>query len=454
MSHACSVLLASFLFFATQVIGQTKTELQELNNLDSIAFAALEKGLPDVEQKAEELLESSQEYQSNLHLINANTLLGIVNKNKGYYVTAVDFYNQALKVAEEAKDNGRISACYNNIGSVYQIQENYAKALYYFQKSLNIEEKLNNPLQKSIRLYNIGDMYREMDSLTMALTNFNSSLLIEKEHQNREGIVYALLGVVDIYLKLDKPADASISLDEVKGYISEADVEIKILYNMLSADLLGSKGEYDQALSMLNESKAISNKYEYRIHLVDIYEKEIELKEAQETFDKSAKKTQAIDTSSSASLIIWIPIALVLLIAIVVITKRLKKRKSELADGSIEENVDLAPIFQLENEKGKILLKIAMNQIISFEANDNYVITHYLSEDDNFQKSMERASLKKIEVLLSGNPTFHRVHKSHIVNENHVKSIAGKAQSYKIEMNHLETAIPVSRSFDIKQISQ
>lgn len=185
------------------------------------AFVALESNAPNVTEKANALLEAGKEAKLPIYQINAYTILGIVNKNKGYYVTSVDYYNNALKVAEETRDEGRISACYNNIGSVHQIQEDYAKALTYYKKSLELEEKLNNPLQKSIRLYNIGEIYREMDSLSLALSNFNNSLIIEKEYKNNEGIVYALLGISDVYLQLNRPTDASISLGEAKKIFTE-----------------------------------------------------------------------------------------------------------------------------------------------------------------------------------------------------------------------------------------
>ena len=166
---------------------QSSVQRTELDRLDSIAFAALENGLPDTETKANRLLDKSILNHSLLHEINANTILGILNKNKGYYITSINHYFNALNAAEMRKDTGRISACFSNIGSVYQLQENYLKSLHYFRRSLELEEKLDNPLQKSIRLYNIGDVYRELDSLDLALNYFNQSLLIEERPPKSRG---------------------------------------------------------------------------------------------------------------------------------------------------------------------------------------------------------------------------------------------------------------------------
>jgi len=295
------LIIVLLLMVSDRSSAQPESSSDYLNRLDSLAFAALESNNPIATKKAFELLKAAEQSNSSIHKINAYTILGIVNKNRGYFVTAVNYYNDALKVAEKAGDQARISACYNNIGSVYQIQENYPQALLHFQQSLDIEEKLNNPLQKSIRLYNIGDIYRELDSLSLALNHFNSSLLIEKQFQNNEGIVYALLGISDVYLKLNKPVDAGISLDEAKKYLNETGIETQILFNLLNSELLISKNEFDGALASLQKAKKQSMDYDFRVYLMDIYENEIEAKEAKERFELESQRNLKKGSSEEKS---------------------------------------------------------------------------------------------------------------------------------------------------------
>lgn len=122
-------------------------------------------------------------------------------------------------------------------------------------------------------------------------------------------------------------------------------------------------------------------------------------------------------------------------------------KTSETLDQEIEK------VFHLENDHGKMLLEIAIKQIICFEANDNYVVTHFLNKNNELKKSMERVSLKKIEELLAIEEVqFFRVHKSYLINPEYLEEIKGKAQAYKIKLKHLETLIPVSRSYDINQL--
>lgn len=124
-----------------------------------------------------------------------------------------------------------------------------------------------------------------------------------------------------------------------------------------------------------------------------------------------------------------------------------------ITESVLEETTEA--MFCLENETGKMLLKLPVNQLICFEANDNYVIIYYVDKNNNLKKLMERFSLKKMEEILSlENIKFERVHKSFLINANYLISISGKAQAYKLELYGLENLIPVSRSYSINLLEE
>lgn len=112
-------------------------------------------------------------------------------------------------------------------------------------------------------------------------------------------------------------------------------------------------------------------------------------------------------------------------------------------------------MFHLENESGKVLLEVPVRRIICYEANDNYVLTHYLDETDIPKKSMERISLRKIELLLAQEKIeFLRVHKSFLVNPDYVLNIKGRSQAYKLQLKYFEPLVPVSRSYNVSVLEQ
>lgn len=270
-----TLLIISLLVCSSLCFSQTKEEERQLRRLDSIAFTSLENSLPDVERKALDLLKKSQQFPPTFFEVNANTLLGIINKNRGYYVTALTHYLQALNTAEKLGDQGRISACLNNIGSVYHLQKNHEQALSYFNQSLEIENQLNQPLQKSIRYYNIGDVYKDIDSLDLSLTFFTNSLLIEKKKQNQEGIIYANLGIADIYLKSERLNDASVVLNETETELEDYQIEEKVIWLRLKGTLEQFRNT-SSSIQFFLKAEELATKHKLRSLLPQILKDQIQ----------------------------------------------------------------------------------------------------------------------------------------------------------------------------------
>ena len=280
-------ILSSFmmLFFSGVLFGQ-----QELKQLDQEAFEALEKNDGSVFDKANTLLERSLKDKPSIYTINAYTILGIINKDKGYYTTSLDYYLKALNVSEKINDRPRTSACLNNIGSIYKIQGKHQKAIEYFNESLKLETDLNQPLQKSIRYYNIGECYKDLNSLDLALSFYNNSLIIEKKLGNVNGIIFAKLGIAEIYIKIKQFADAGLILSEVGKMLNNESVEERILWNLLMGKWNSAKGDDKAALGFIQQGLDLSRKFDNRIYLLEFLKEEIHFYEKQSNWMMASKK--------------------------------------------------------------------------------------------------------------------------------------------------------------------
>jgi len=110
------------------------------------------------------------------------------------------------------------------------------------------------------------------------------------------------------------------------------------------------------------------------------------------------------------------------------------------------------PHFQLFNSKGRITFDVSVDEILCFEANDNYLTIHYL-ENGVSKRSMERLSIRKAEeMILSLSNDFVRVHKSFLVNQKQVKAIVGKSQNYRLQLSGIELEVPVSRRLNVSDL--
>lgn len=127
--------------------------------------------------------------------------------------------------------------------------------------------------------------------------------------------------------------------------------------------------------------------------------------------------------------------------------------KARVAAAPMDESNIKEVLFHLENENGKLLLEVPVSRIICYEADDNYVLTHYLEDDGTVKRSMERISLRRIEQLLAEEQIqFLRVHKSYLINPEFVADLKGRSQAYKLQLKDFDQLVPVSRSYDVSRL--
>lgn len=262
----------------------------DLKKIDNKAYEALENHSALTEKYANDLISLAEIKKSSSHLINGYTILGILNKDKGYYISSLNYYLKALNIAEKSNDLGRVSAIMNNIGVIYQLQLNFVSAIDYFNKSLKIEENFKKPLQKSIRYYNIGDCFKEIDSFDLALSYFNNSLLIEERAKNNEGVVYAYLGISEVYLKINQFVDAKRILDKIEKKLNPKLIECSIIYYKLLGKYHFLLGENKEALKFYSIANEISIKVNYPNHLLEIYKGEISVYEKESNWELASRK--------------------------------------------------------------------------------------------------------------------------------------------------------------------
>ena len=286
MSNFKYKLVFSLLFSSFLVAFSQSNSL----NYNNLAFESLENHSPKAIDYANKLLKSANGNDTSVYVINAYTILGILNKDKGYYISSLNYYLKALDGAEKRNDQARISTALSNIGVLYRLQGNLNLAISYFSKSLKIEEKLKDDLQKSIRYYNIGDCYKELDNFDLALTYFIKSLLIEQKNKNVEGEIYANLGISEVYLEVGQIEDAKKILDRIKVRLKDEFSEVSILYYKLMGIHFFKSNRLDEALLTLKKSEELSKKNDFPIHLLEIYRVEISILERQENWKSVSDK--------------------------------------------------------------------------------------------------------------------------------------------------------------------
>ena len=199
--------------------------------------------------------------------------LADIAKNANQYVKAIDYFLQAIKIAEKENDKYTISYSFEKLGDIYQSLGDFDKALKYFDLEADLFKELYDANPKSENLKNglavsyskLGGIYQSLGDLDKALQYFDLDIKLSKELfdvnpksenlKNSLAVSYQFLG--NIYFSLGKIEDALSSYLEMSKYfkeLSESNPKSEDLKNGLAisysklGEIYQSLGDLDKAL--------------------------------------------------------------------------------------------------------------------------------------------------------------------------------------------------------------
>ena len=101
-------------------------------------------------------------------------------------------------------------------------------------------------------------------------------------------------------------------------------------------------------------------------------------------------------------------------------------------------------LISIPNSTGKTILKLEKDQVLYFEAQDNYVKVFYF-ESEELKSSLLRNTLSNLENDPKFDKDFLRFHRSYLVNKYFIESISGTSLKSEIKIRHNQIQLPVSR---------
>ncbi len=173
---------------------------------------------------------------------------------------ALDYSDQALKLAESIKYDRGIAYALNNIGVVHNNIGNLDKALDYFLRSWRIHQAINNQDGVASSLNNIGTIYSSKEDYDKALNYFIRALEIVQNIPDTTRIIGSLNNIGNIHL-------ARNEVEQAEQYYKKSWDLYRHLPNQYRAfdpyTNLGNvhfqRGVYDSALYHYQQSLAIES---------------------------------------------------------------------------------------------------------------------------------------------------------------------------------------------------
>jgi signal transduction histidine kinase/DNA-binding NarL/FixJ family response regulator/tetratricopeptide (TPR) repeat protein len=186
------------------------------------------------------------------------TVIGNVYHKKSDYNTAISYFEDAKEILLNYNDTGTILTIYNNLGTTYSDVGNYAKSTELLFEGLKIAEESNSENDIARIANNIGLNYYYQSEYNTALIYYNIALKIREKKEDKQGVALAYnnIGIIYYFLEdLEKVVDyfhKALSIYEELGDIRGQSLPF---YNI--AEIYFEQKRYEDALEYYNKSLAI-----------------------------------------------------------------------------------------------------------------------------------------------------------------------------------------------------
>jgi len=134
--------------------------------------------------------------------------MGILHWIQGEYPQAVRLFQRCARLARAQNDPRRTSRALGNIGAVYLAQDNAPAALRYARRGLKLAEQVGDRTGMSIFAGNMGVAYQKLGAHRKALASFARYLSLSQELGYRMGISIAVGNLGDVYLDCGETLNA------------------------------------------------------------------------------------------------------------------------------------------------------------------------------------------------------------------------------------------------------
>jgi tetratricopeptide (TPR) repeat protein len=134
--------------------------------------------------------------------------MGNLCRELGRVQLAIDYYEQALAIAREAKARRSEETWLGNLGWAYAELGEVQAAIEYYQQALAIARELGDWHHEGSWLGSLGAAYEFLGELKQSMTYYGQALAIAREIGDREGEGVALGNLGDVYAARGEPQHA------------------------------------------------------------------------------------------------------------------------------------------------------------------------------------------------------------------------------------------------------
>lgn len=253
------------------------------------------KTMPDDSKKINALLQITNNYlnsTSNEHqqknIASCYSSIGGTYAHMGDYKKALEYYINALKIAEALSDKNKICESYISIGTIFFEQKKYKETIDYMNKALAVEGKQTTKRNLAYIYNNIGISYKSLNYLDQSLPYQLEALKLNQELEDDYGTTICYNNLSALYTALNKPEEAlayclkSIALSEKLNY------KVGLTYSYIVAgDYYEKQADTQTATAYYLKALQIAREINYKKEVSEAYEHLAFLNEKMKNFEQA-----------------------------------------------------------------------------------------------------------------------------------------------------------------------
>ncbi|NJN11058.1 MAG: tetratricopeptide repeat protein [Richelia sp. RM1_1_1] len=185
--------------------------------------------------------------------------LGLIYRLLGNHRQAIKYHIQQLKIAQKIEDKESFGNALGNLGILYYFSGDYQLSIEHLQQSLLIAAQRGNKIEEAMVLGSVGNVYYALQNYSVALDYLNRQLTLSTEIGFLEGKEKALGNLAVVYHSQGKYQEA-LNYHQQKlvlaKQLGDRQGEANTLTNL--GNTYTCLGEYEKAIECHKQSLAIS----------------------------------------------------------------------------------------------------------------------------------------------------------------------------------------------------
>lgn len=220
----------------------------------------------------DEALKIAHQLKDSFNISTSLRLMAGVHYYRGDYDQSLDFNLQALEIALIISDSSLINNGYNNIGLLYYDLGSYQTALEYLLKSLAMKKKIKQVYGYATTLNNIGLVFDKVKNFEEARRNFYEAYQMAIETNNQPQEIYSQNNIGITFLKERKFDQAmgyfrkALALAQKKGNINWGAVSLRGI-----GEILLHRNDYDSSAYYFEKSLTACQEIEDKKGISEVY---------------------------------------------------------------------------------------------------------------------------------------------------------------------------------------